>query len=76
MRCPECNSNKIYVENSYSAGKIGSTQRRVCTNCGAVLVCMTTLVSVNPPRGEGAYSLAKRMRTKKPAEAGEEKESS
>lgn len=76
MRCPKCNHPKTYVENSYSAGESGSTQRRVCESCGAVLVCVTTLVSVNPPRGQGAYSLAKKLRMKKPAEAGGEKESS
>lgn len=62
MKCPECGGGNIYVANTYSGGAEGGTQRRVCDDCGAVLVCVTRLIEVNPPRGRGASSLAKRMK--------------
>lgn len=62
MKCPKCKSSKIYVENTYSAGDAGYTQRRVCNNCGAVLTFVSAMVNVDPAKGEGAFSLAKKMK--------------
>ena len=61
MICPKCDSKDVYVSHTYSTGGGGaSMQRRVCETCHAVLVTETVIVGVNPRRGQGAYSLAKR----------------
>lgn len=61
MNCPRCDSKNVYVSHSYSTGNDGScTQRRVCSDCSAVITTTTVIVNVNPKRGEGAYSLAKK----------------
>lgn len=63
MICPKCGKGKLLVENSYSTPS-GVVQRRVCPSCETVFTTttITTIVNENPPTGEGAYAVAKKMR--------------
>ncbi len=61
MRCPKCQSD-MRVTHSYDAGPGGQTQRLECLQCPCVATARTLIVAVQPLYGEGAASLAKRMK--------------
>lgn len=61
MRCPKCNSRNIRVVNTYSAGKAGTTQRRKCDDCEAIITTAVVVFGTDLPRGRGARALAKMM---------------
>ena len=60
MNCPVCQS-AMRVTNTYAADQGGKMQRLCCTNqkCNTVAVAQTLIVLVNPPRGQGASTLAR-----------------
>lgn len=60
MNCPRCGS-PTKVSHSY-ADAHGVTQRRVCDGCGVVLVAETTIVAVDPKRGQGAAARARQRK--------------
>jgi transcriptional regulator NrdR family protein len=66
MKCPKCDSKNVYVINAYSAGPAGTVQRRKCADCGATITTQVVVLSIEPKRGEGAYSVAKRLRAERP----------
>lgn len=63
MICPKC-GHVMRVTHSISAGAAGSTRRYECQSgkCRAVAITKTEIVAVDPPRGQGAYALAQKMR--------------
>lgn len=75
MRCPKCNSAKMNVTNTYAVNETVKTQRWACGDCGAKIVTkvVTTVEAINPRRGQGASTLAERLRRssiiKPPSEA-------
>lgn len=65
MNCPKCGSKNLTVTNSYSVSEC-VFQRRVCSDCNTVLTTQVIVVNVDPPRGQGASSLARnRLRDQK-----------
>lgn len=66
MNCPKC-SKPMKVTHSYTAGATARTQRLECVHCGTVAVAQAMIVLLNPGYGQGAESLAKRLRKKSPA---------
>lgn len=64
MKCPKCGSRNVYVKMTYSAGTAGNVQTRKCEDCGATMTTQTVVLSIEPKRGEGAYSVAKQLRSK------------
>lgn len=70
MKCPKCGA-ELMVRQTYKAGDDAVVRNLVCTGklCAAVVVTQTSLVlvTVNPARGQGAYSLAKKLRGRKEA---------
>lgn len=61
MNCPKCNSQNTTVTNSYKTDG-GTVQRRICNDCMCVFTTQVLILNVDPPRGEGAYSLAKKVK--------------
>lgn len=59
MNCPKCGSRNLTVTNSYSVSAC-VFQRRVCLDCNAVITTQVIVVNVDPPKGQGASSLARR----------------
>lgn len=62
MICPKCDKDTLVVTHSYSAGQAGQTQRQECLICGCVVTSRTLIEAVDPGYGEGAYSLAERLK--------------
>lgn len=64
MKCPNCES-RLKVTNSYQAGNAGITQRLFCEECLTTVSAVTVLVQVNPNYGQGAKSLAHKIKNGK-----------
>ena len=67
MNCPKC-GKQMKVTHTYPVRGQGATHRRECT-CGTVVTTKTVVVNINPGKGEGAFSLAKTLRSKAGAQA-------
>lgn len=61
MQCPKC-GHRLRVVNSYRAGNHGQTQRLCCDKCHIDATVVVLLVTVEPVRGQGAASIANKMR--------------
>jgi hypothetical protein len=68
MNCPKCASRNIKVTHSYST-EGGTVQRRLCQDCLSVLTTQVVLLNIDPPRGEGASSLAKRLKDQRSSDS-------
>jgi hypothetical protein len=66
MKCTskQC-GGRLKVTHTYGTD-LGFTQRRVCDRCGRVVTVKATIVADDPVHGEGAATLAQRIK-----EAGE-----
>lgn len=65
MKCPEKGCvGVLRVERTYLAGPGRKTAQASCKACGAAFVLLTKVVCRKRPhsRGDGAYSLARRLR--------------
>lgn len=64
MKCPKCKGD-VKITHTYIGGNQTKTQRAECQNlrCQSVLTLQTTVVAVNPTKGNGAAALAKRLRS-------------
>lgn len=60
MICPACQKTKVKVTHTYSGvpGKVA--QRGWCPGCGTTYTVACTVMHVDPRRGQGAQSVAKR----------------
>lgn len=70
IACTKCKKGKMRTTHTYGCGLQGTIQRTECLHCGAVGIVRAALISIDPPRGEGADAVAKRLRVS-PAQVGE-----
>lgn len=63
MKCPKC-GKKLAATHLSSAGKIGETHRVQCVNpkCALVVTTVTFMAAIDPPYGQGAASLAGKIK--------------
>ena len=62
MKCPKCGA-PLRVTHSYAVPE-GQTQRMVCDACKTICTTQKMIVAVDPRYGQGAASLAERLRRK------------
>jgi len=63
MRCPKCREADLQVSHTYPIDESLKVRRLECPNCGAVATAQTvTTVTIDPPHGQGAFSVAGRLR--------------
>lgn len=64
MDCEKCKA-KMAVENTYRVDGQSISQRHRCKKCNAVCTSVTIRVFQHPSMGQGAYSVAERMKKDK-----------
>ena len=59
MECPKCKGN-LEITHVYGGGESGSYKRGQCTSCSAIVTIHQVIINTDPPRGQGAFALAKK----------------
>lgn len=66
MDCPKCKV-RLIIKQTFCAGGSAKTQRAECPKCAMIVTLITHILNVQPEKGFGAHSVAKRIRESLPA---------
>ena len=62
MRCQKCGHPKLKITHVYRGGESVKIQRAACPKCFTVHTLQTVVTDVDPTRGQGAATVARKMR--------------
>lgn len=63
MNCPRC-GKRMVIKQVFVAGRQSRTKKLACAACDLIVTCAEIILYVDPTYGDGAYSVAKRLRAR------------